>query len=97
MARQYIAVEFRRGGQTYTYHHDGETIVPGDEVKIPDKTGDGWSRVRVVEVDWIKPPFETKAILGRFQTDPDEPIAKAGGRSDPTPKLGGTGDLFGGK
>jgi len=74
MARQYVAIEFHRGGRTYTYHHDGEAIVPGDEVKVPDRSGDGWSRVRVVEVDWIKPGFETKPILGRIE--PEKPKAE---------------------
>jgi len=94
MARQYVAIEFRRGGRTYTYHHDGEAIVPGDEVKVPDRSGDGWSRVRVVEVDWIKPGYETKPILGRIEAEGTEKaIVNAPDRNDPKPTL----DLFGGR
>lgn len=64
--RQYVAVKFKTWDKkTYTYHWDGETpINPGDQVKIADRGGEGWSRVTVVEVTDVAPAFATKAILG---------------------------------
>lgn len=67
-ARQYVAVKFRpTDTRTYTYHNDGDPVSPGDEVKIKDRRGDGWSRVTVAEITDEKPPFETKPIIGRVE------------------------------
>lgn len=74
--RQFVAVKFRPADRrSYTYHWDGEPLVPGDEVRVPDRSGDGWMRAKVEEVLWKAPAFATKAIIGRA----DEPApAKEG-------------------
>ncbi len=71
--RSYVAVKFRTWDRkTYTYHWDGEPLAAGDEVKIKDRGGDGWSRVWVASVSDAKPSFPTKPILGKC-----EPVAPA--------------------
>ena len=73
-SRQFVAVKFRPGdARTYTYHNDGEPVAAGDEVKIADRNGDGWSRVTVAFISSEKPAFETKPC----RVD-DEPAAKDG-------------------
>lgn len=63
----YVACTFRPGdARAYTYHWDGEPLAPGDEVKVTDKSGDGWKRVYVKEVDLPKPPYPTKPILEKI-------------------------------
>lgn len=67
MRRQYVVVRFRPNDRrTYTYHFDGAELWPGDEVKVPAKSGDreSWQRVTVASVAFDKPDFTTKAILG---------------------------------
>lgn len=63
--RQFVACKFRPGDRrSYTYHWDGEPLAPGDEVKVPDKSGDGWSRVIVDSVSWairLSPPSRSWA------------------------------------
>lgn len=63
---QYIACTFRKGdSRSYTYANPGEPVSVGDEVKAPDKAGEGWKRVYVSAVGVDKPTkFEAKAILG---------------------------------
>jgi len=63
---QYIACTFRKGDRrSYTYANPGDPVSVGDEVKAPDKTGEGWTRVYVSAVGVPKPTkFEAKAILG---------------------------------
>jgi len=69
--RQFVACKFRPGDRrSYTYHWDGEPLAPGDEVKVPDKSGDGWIRVIVDSVSWANPPFPTKPILGKAEPIP---------------------------
>lgn len=69
--RQYVLVKFRpRDHRTYTYHNDGPPVAAGDEVKIPDRSGDGWKRFTVHEISWLKPAFNTKAILGLHEPEP---------------------------
>lgn len=65
-ARQYLAVAFKPGGKTYVYHNDGEPVLPGDEIKVPDPRGEpgDWIRAHVVEILTERQAFETKAILG---------------------------------
>ena len=71
--RQYVAVKFRPGDRrTYTYHNDGDPVAAGDEVKIADRHGNGWSRVTVESVSDEKPPFDTKPILGRVEDVADK-------------------------
>jgi hypothetical protein len=72
--RQFVAVKFKTWDKrTYTYHNDGEPVAPGDQVKIKDRGGDGWSRVTVVEVTDEAPAFATKPILGLAPLDEPKP------------------------
>lgn len=72
MSRQYVEVKFRANDKrTYTYHHDGEPVVPGDKVKIAGRGEEGWQAVNVEAISFTKPPFDTKPILGRV--DPAQP------------------------
>ena len=65
-ARQYVAASFTPGSpKLYTYHNDGERCAVGDEIMLPSRLNDGWTRGFVVQVDMPKPAFETKAILGK--------------------------------
>lgn len=63
---QYIACTYRQGdSRSYTFHNDGPPVKVGDEVKVEDRSGDGWKRVYVSAVGVPKPTkFETKGILG---------------------------------
>lgn len=81
MGRQYLACKFRpKDSRLYTYHNDGPPVACGDVVRVPDRSGDGWQRVTVHEIDYIPPPYTTKAILGR--DDDPEPAPKAPPQSD---------------
>jgi hypothetical protein len=72
--RQFVACKFRPGDRrAYTYHWDGEPHIPGEKVKAPDKSGNGWSAVVVESVSWANPPFATKAILGKVEEAPAAP------------------------
>lgn len=62
MARQYVSVAFRTGGQTYLYHNDGDPVAAGDRVTIAGKRGPQTCTVDHVMDD--EPPFETKPIAG---------------------------------
>ena len=68
MARQYVAVEFRPGGRTYTYHHDGAPLMVGAEVKVRvgKPNAAGYSREQKATVAALvdeKPPFATKPVI----------------------------------
>ena len=85
MDRQYIAVKFRpTDRKSFTYHYDNGATAPlavGDEVQVPDKSGDGWKRVTVAAVDQPKPTmFATKPITGKFNPGGEliAPAAPAG-------------------
>lgn len=66
--RQFVACKFRPGDhRAYTYQWDGEPLAPGDKVKVPDKSGDGWKAVIVESVSWANPPFACKPILGKVE------------------------------
>lgn len=66
MARQYVTAKFRRrDNRAYTYHNDGELLVPGDEVQVAARSGDGWQRLVIADVGVPKPAFDTKPILGK--------------------------------
>lgn len=70
--RQYVAVKFRANDRrSYTYHNDGHPISLGDRVKVPDRSGDGWTPGTVVDLHYATPSFPTKGILGRI--DPEKP------------------------
>lgn len=73
---RYVTVKFKdTDTRTYTYQWDGDTLFPGDRVKVPDNRSDGWKRVTVVEDGVATPPFACKAILGRVEDVPEEPQA----------------------
>lgn len=61
---QYVAVEFNKGGRTYTYHNDGEPVQVGDKVKV-EVRNEGWKTVTVTEILPAKPKFETRAVVGK--------------------------------
>ena len=68
MARRYVAVEFKPGGRTYTYHHDGAPLAVGNEVKVSVGTPNrqGYTREQkatVVALVDEKPPFATKPVI----------------------------------
>ena len=75
--RQFVAVKFRISDtRLFTYHNDGAPVADGDAVRVPDRSGDGWKKVFVVDANAAEPTaFPTKAILG-LHTD-DEPAADA--------------------
>lgn len=50
----------------YTYLNEGEPVVVGDFVKVPDARSDGWKRVEVTDVDVEEPEFVCKPILGKL-------------------------------
>lgn len=83
MSRQFIACKFRESDtRSYTYHFDGaETFQPGDQVKVEDRSGDGWKRVWVVSTSDRAPSFPTKPILGRVDPEPsaEQPEAERPG------------------
>lgn len=68
--RRFFECRFRSADKrAYTYHIDGpDPLSPGNEVKVPDKSGEGWSRVYVVAqhpADFVpSTKFDTKPILG---------------------------------
>ena len=69
--RQFVAVQFRSGERTYTYHNDGAPVWCGAVVKVPGRNpDDGWQRATVVEISHDEPDFETKAILGLVDETP---------------------------
>lgn len=103
-SRQFVACKFRPNDKRdFTYHNDGPPVRVGDQVKVPDRSGDGWNAVTVSAVD-VPPPtkFETKGILGKVEgADHDARIlAKDDNRGKvvsakvPKPKPPTTGDLF---
>ncbi|NIJ18456.1 hypothetical protein FHS95_000125 [Sphingomonas naasensis] len=73
----FVACKFRpEDSRSYTYEWTGEPLAPGDMVKVPDKSGDGWKAVTVASVTDEAPPFACKPILGRY--NPDEVPEPAG-------------------
>ena len=86
---QYAACKFRStDARSFTYHYEGdEPLAPGDFVKVPDRSGDGWKRVQVVSVSDAAPSFPTKGIIGIFNLDAEpraaEPLAEVAPASDP--------------
>jgi len=73
---RFVTVKFKdTDTRTYTYEWDGDTLFPGDRVKVPDNRSDGWKRVTVVEDGVATPPFPCKPIIGRVEDVPptDEP------------------------
>lgn len=63
--RQFISCKFRTGDtRTFSYHNDGEPVAEGDTVRVPNRSGEGWTKVFVVTVDDPEPPYATKPIVG---------------------------------
>lgn len=82
MPRQFVSVKFRPGDtRSFTYVNDGDPVAIGDEVKVPDRHGDGWNRVTVCDLPPGPPnnfPVEKlKAILGRVEPEAPKPAAAA--------------------
>jgi hypothetical protein len=74
---QYVACKFRpEDSRSYTYEWDGEPFAIGDEVKVPDRSGDGWKRVTVASVSDQAPPFPCKPIIGRYEPEAPSEAAK---------------------
>ena len=99
---QYVAVKFNPNhSRTYTYEWAGAPVRPGDRVKVPDSSGDGWKPRTVESVSTTKPAFDCKAIVGLYDgADVDAKILAAGddrgkvvSAKAPKPKPA-TGDLF---
>lgn len=68
----YVACKFRpEDTRTYTYEYSGDDLVCGDEVKVPDKSGEGWQRVYVVDITDEAPSFPCKKILGKLEPEAD--------------------------
>jgi hypothetical protein len=78
--RQFVQVKFPRGGRLYTYHNDGDPVVPGDQVKIAGRGDDGWQAAHVDAISFTKPAFDTKPIMGRV--DPAQPDLLAANEPD---------------
>lgn len=92
-SRQFIACKFRPNDKReFTYHNDGPPVAVGDQVKVPDRSGDGWNAVTVSAVGVPEPTkFATKAILGKVEgVDYDARILDAAEK----PKPATNGDLF---
>lgn len=68
MPRQWVAIKFRdTDAKSFTYHNDGDPVKVGDLIKVPDRSGDGWKRVRVCDLPFDPPKFATKEILGLWE------------------------------
>lgn len=74
---QYVQCKFRREDtRSYTYAYDGAVeLAIDDEVKVPDRSGDGWKRVYVTAITDEAPSFPCKPILGKVEPEPVEPAA----------------------
>jgi hypothetical protein len=84
--RQFVACKYREGDKrTYTFVNDGPPVAPGDKVRVPDRSGDGWQRVIVAEIVTTPPAFECKPVLGKI--DPEDPHTR-GPISPPKPEQG---------
>lgn len=81
--KQFVEVEFRPGGQRYTYDYSGPALFVGDRVRV-EARGGGWSAVTVVNILDRQPTFATKSVLGRAEEAPEP--------EEPKP---GADDLFG--
>lgn len=80
---QFVACKFRIADtRTYTYAWDGEPLAEGDQVRVADRSGDGWKVVYVVSTTDEAPPFACKPILGRHvEEEPATPIEAVAARS----------------
>lgn len=88
MPKVFVACKFRpEDARTYTYEWEGETLNPGDIVKVADNRSDGWKRVTVVSVTNVAPPFVCKPILGLYNPDLEGASAMEGHDADGLPKI----------
>lgn len=86
--RQFVACKFRiNDTRTFTYHNDGDPVADGDTIRVPDKSGDGWKKVYVVDAAAPEPTaFPTKPILGLHVEEEPSPLdAAAPPRADFNP------------
>ena len=61
----------------FTYLNEGEPVVVGDFVKVPDARSDAWKRVEVTDVDVEEPEFVCKPIIGKLTgEDLDEALLR---------------------
>lgn len=61
--RQFVICKFAAlDKRTYTYHHDGEPVDVGDQVRV--QCGKGERVVTVAGLTAKRPAFPTKPILG---------------------------------
>ena len=65
--RQWVVVEFAKGGKQYTYHNDGDALEPGDPA-VAD-TADGPVSVTITACRQSAPHFKTKPIRKRELND----------------------------
>lgn len=67
----------------YTYLNDGDPVVVGDMVKVPDaRDPTSWKRVEVMAVDVAEPSFACKPILGKLTgEDTDQAILDRASRA----------------
>lgn len=84
--RSYVTCKFRPGdNREYTYHYDGdEPLAPGDRVKVPDRSGDGFrvlAIARILRPD-MKPEFETKGVIGKADPEPETDLFGGEGRGE---------------
>lgn len=64
---QFIQVCFGpMDARRYTYVNNGEPLVVGDIVKVPNARDQGSKHVEVMAVDVDEPTFVCKAILGKL-------------------------------
>lgn len=72
----YVVCKFRpEDARGYTYFYEGDDLVCGDEVKVPDRSGDSWNRVYVVDITDEAPSFPCKPILGKLEPEADTATA----------------------
>lgn len=65
MPRQFVKCVFRPGdSRSYTYLNEGDPVASGDWVKVPDKSGEGWKKVQVVEVSTASLPSPASRSSG---------------------------------
>lgn len=72
MPTQFVKCVFKPGdSRAYTYANDGEPVVVGDIVKVPDNRSGGFKRVEVIDVTDEEPSFACKPIIGKWEPTPE--------------------------
>lgn len=71
MSARFVLCKFREeDARSYTYESAGIEAAIGDQVKVADRSGDGWKRVFVVGLTDEQPSFPCKPILGKVEPEP---------------------------